>query len=160
MSDNNRSSKQRVQSVEEQARDILPILRRSGSWLSLRAIAKVIDAINTFYGPVETKCTDPGWEYDKGRGMICTGCRRSATEILTVEMENQTPENKKERGMIIATHIERMQKVGELSSKQLVDLTLEHVMDDLNDMQELLVEELCSRVHPNWEKEISDEVIP
>lgn len=123
-------------------------------WITLRA--SDYDKMSS----VETKCTDPGWEYDKHRGMICTGCRRSATEILTVEMENQTPEHKQERGMMLAAHIKRLQKVSAMSSKQLVELTLEHVMDDLNKLQELLVEELCSRVHPNWEEEIPDEKTP
>lgn len=44
-----------VQSVDDQARDIKPILNRSGWSLSLGAIAAVIEAMDTMYGPDEVK---------------------------------------------------------------------------------------------------------
>ena len=52
----------------------------------------------------------------------------------------------------LANYVGAFESLKEKSAKELVDLALEHLID-LKPFHELLVEELCSRVHPGWEND-------
>lgn len=104
--------------------------------------------------PVKTACRDPGWDYDKERGMVCKGCNRSATDILTVEVENQTPTARFERAEALIEVLNVMDRLEAMPAKELVDLALQHI--ELTGRQEQIFVELCSRVHPSWPNEVKE----
>lgn len=57
-----------------------------------------------------------------------------------------------EAGERLANFIQAYQKLSDMSAQQLVNIALEHCMGRTQ-MQELVIEELCSRVYPNWPNE-------
>lgn len=72
---------------------------------------------------------------------------RLAKEVSEL-LSQQPPQADEEGNQRLASYIQAYQKVSEMPAKQLVDLALEHL--DGTPLQQLLVEELCSRVYPNW----------
>jgi len=78
--------------------------------------------------------------------------RREAEQAVEV---SEAEQNKR-----LADYVAVLQSLKEVPAKQLVNLALEHVSLDLPPLQNLLLEELCTRVYPNWLNEEPSGVAP
>jgi hypothetical protein len=57
----------------------------------------------------------------------------------------------------LMTYVDVFTRLGELTPKQLVDVALRHLSEHVTDQNyEQVVEELCTRVYPNWSNEPDD----
>lgn len=57
-----------------------------------------------------------------------------------------------EAGERLASFVQAYQTLSDMPAQQLVNIALEHCMGR-SQMQELVIEELCSRAYPNWPNE-------
>lgn len=90
-----RTSNDRVQSTDQQALDIEPVLKQAGWTLSLGAIAAVIEALDTIYGPPTHETGEPRHtlDCDMVKHPNCTRCNcGSSVDPDSLEHVRQSPQ--------------------------------------------------------------------
>jgi len=148
-----------VQSTEDQARDIEPILIQSGWTLSLGAIAAVIEAMDTMYGPDEVKRL----RHIENMALRVASSRRkgivtdkTALDNLDAALEATEPPSieallaAEER---LANAVNTYAHVKTLSNQALVDMALDGCFSDTTATADAVLHEMCSRLHPGWQNE-------